>query len=287
MKFKNYLQVIVIAIFTFQQIHGASILFYWPFATYSHRISVWALVERLVDEGHNVTFLASHPPKSPNPKVTEVSSASGYAAMNFPDFVSLRFAGGVEAVDNSWRYYVDWGITLCDALLHDPKIIEWIHTSSFDLVVINGLFNDCGYGLAHKFKAPYIMYGTTAPFGWWSEAYGYPDENYPEMQFHYPEDMTFLQRVSNALRPLYWKFLRQYYLFPRLEAIFRETLNLTDAPSIEQMERNVSLIFVNTHVAEEFPRALPPSVIPIGGMHCKESVKPLPSVRSNKSSACR
>jgi glucuronosyltransferase len=278
MKLNNVLPVIVLAILIAKQVHSANILFYWPFASYSHRISVWPLVERLVQEGHNVTFFAAQPPKSPNPKVTEISAASGYAAVKLPDFVSLRFAGGMDAIDNSWSSYFDWGIKICNNLLNDSNIKEWIHKSTFDLVVINGLFNDCGYGLAHKFKAPYIMYGSSAPFGWWSESYGYPDENYPEMQFHYPEDMTFLQRVSNALRPLYWKFLRQYYMFPRLEAIFRDTLNLTDVPSIAQMERNVSLVFVNINVAEEFPRALPPSVIPIGGMHCKDTVKQLPVV---------
>jgi glucuronosyltransferase len=265
-------------IFIISQTYGANILFYWSISGYSHRISVWPLVERLTAVGHNVTFFSPLPPKVPNANVTEVSSASGFKNIAATDFVSARIHSGPKGIEALWSNYLDFGFSNCEGILSDPAVIDWVKRSSYDLVVINSLLNDCGYGFAHKFKARYIIYEPTSPFGWSNDAYGYPDENYPLMDYHYPAEMTFMQRVWNGLRPLYWQFFRHWYTFPRIEAILKEKLNISDMPPISEMEKNSSLSLLYSHFSEEFPRSLPPSVIPIGGMHCTDNIKPLNEV---------
>lgn len=47
-------------------------------------------------------------------------------------------------------------------------------------------------------------------------------------------------------------------------------------PDLEELAMSTSLVFVNQHFSFSGPRPLPPNVIEIGGIHIKESIKPLP-----------
>lgn len=261
-----------------------NILFFWAVSGTSHRITVWPLVEKLAENGHNVTFLGPLPSKKPNAKVHEIVLEGLLDKIGLGvDFVDARIQGGAPAISKLWSTYLDFPIKCCEFIVSDPALVDWINTSNYDLVVINAMMNDCAYGLVHKFKAPYIIYGTTHNFGWWSEAFGYPDENYPEFRFHYPENMNFLQSIHNALQPLYWQWSRHNYVFPQVEKILREGLNIPEMPSFVEIEQNVSLIFQNTHWSEEHPRSLPPLFVPIGGMHCVDDLKPLSKVIQDNS----
>jgi len=257
---------------------GANILFYWSISGMSHRISVWPLVEKLTQRGHNVTFLSPTVSKTPNPNVTEISSAFSFA-MKHVNYLEARIVEGPSSIQKIWNTYLDFVVANCDALLSDQSTLDWIKGSSFDLIVINSFLNECAFGLAHYYNAPYIMYGTTSPFIWWTEAYGYFDEVYPEFILQYPEEMSFLQKVRTALEPLYWQFSREWDTFPKIEKLLREKLNLVDLPRISEMERNASLLLLNSYFSEEYPRSFPPSVVQIAGMHCTDDRKPLSKVK--------
>ena len=70
---------------------------------------------------------------------------------------------------------------------------------------------------------------------------------------------------------LFLHFVKQYsckQYYPKLDELFQETLGMPGIPSVSELERDTSLIFVNTHCSEEFARSLPPLFVPVGGMHC-------------------
>lgn len=52
--------------------NGENILFFHPVSTYSHRISVWPLVKKLVEKGHQITFISPFDNKTPLPNVTDI-----------------------------------------------------------------------------------------------------------------------------------------------------------------------------------------------------------------------
>lgn len=107
-----------------------------------------------------------------HPNITELVPKDLFAnlGMNY-DPAEIRVREGPKAVQRLWPLYQQLGINLCLALANDPAIIDWANTASFDLVVINGFFNDCGYGFAYKFKAQTIVYGTSSLFQWWGEVF--------------------------------------------------------------------------------------------------------------------
>ena len=274
----------VLLFFTFTLLQSTSalnVLFFFPISTYSHRIPVWPLVEGLANKGHNVTFVSPYPPKEPNPKITE------FAPQEMVKFVVDNEEGPVafnmrknKEIDASWWVLPHWGTTLCEMFLSSTDTKEWLKSSKFDLIVIDGLFNDCGLGLAHHFKARHMAYVTSTLFMWNYDAYGIPHEAswIPDMQYHYSEEMTFTERFWTTVNGIMWALDREYSYFPKLGEILRKGLNSSDLPPLRDIERNVSLVLMNSHFSEEFPRALPPLVVPVGGMHIKESQKPLPKV---------
>ena len=48
-----------------------------------------------------------------------------------------------------------------------------------------------------------------------------------------------------------------------------QRLAFPDCPPLIEIEKNVSLVFTNTHPAFTYPRTLPPQVIEVGGIHCR------------------
>jgi UDP:flavonoid glycosyltransferase YjiC (YdhE family) len=96
------------------------------------------------------------------------------------------------------------------------------------------------------------------------------------MELFYPAEMTFPQRVKNALVPVVWYYYRQWFFYPRLEELTREKLRISDMPKFNEIERNNSLIFTNTQYGEEYARSLPPNVIAVGGIGYIDKRKALP-----------
>jgi len=273
---------------------SANILFFFQVSTYSHRIVVWPLVEALVDRGHNVTFHTIYHSKNPNPKVREFFPKSMQERMRErsaaePDVLgafmsarlqegrigTIRLSGGLPSV----------GLLLCQDFLDAPETDAFIKTEQFDLVVIDPLFNECGYGIAHRFGAKTIIFSTTHPFSWTTEALGVVQDTsiFSELHVSFQIPMNFLEKVFSTLfipGIHYWKL---WFYYPKLDAMFQKGFNDPHMPPIEELERRTSLVLFNSHFSEEEARSLPPMFVPIGGIHCdwahgKTNQKPMSTV---------
>ncbi|CAG7723240.1 unnamed protein product [Allacma fusca] len=72
-----------------------------------------------------------------------------------------------------------------------------------------------------------------------------------------------------------------YYL-PRAEAIGRDVFEFS-FPPLEQLVKNVDLLFLNDHFSSGNSIAYPPFIVPVGGMHVRESSGTLPKLSKIKS----
>lgn len=80
--------------------------------------------------------------KNPNPKIKEIiPKIDGLKAT---DFLALRTENGPKGSLILTYQLPFLGEMVCNQTLNDPAIIKWIDSSTFDLVVIDGLYNDCG-----------------------------------------------------------------------------------------------------------------------------------------------
>ncbi len=277
----TFLVLIVSCTLLAKTVNAANILFYFGMSTYSHRIIAWPLVEALVERNHTLTFFQPDKNKNPNPKVTEINPRID-GISNKVNFMVERLEMGHRRLLLSLTYRLPQiGANLCDMFLQDPKVVDWIKNNKFDLIVIDALFNECAYGIAHLHKAKVIIFGTSHPFGWMPDALGYPSETswLPELHFSFDLPLNFVNRVLVELSIMYFNVIR-HLSFPKVEKVLRERLNIPDMPSIPDMMANTSLMFTNTHFSEELARSHPPNVVSIGGMNCKgkSQLKAIPKV---------
>jgi len=266
-----------------------SILFYFGTSIYSHRVAVWPLVLELAEKGHKITFLS--PFKSselgsegrPHPNVYEYRPQSLKLFVREKeanksktrDVITARVKGFGDG-QAYWEGTLQNALEVCRVVFRSAEVQKWVEDSRFDLIVIDTPYNECALGLAFKLNIPHILYGTASLYMWHQEMFGLPDETswLPNYYYHFPTDMTFFQRLKNALVPLQWSYStnRVSYIMPQLESLMRKALNMSEMPKLDDLEKSTSLFLLNTHFTQEYPRSLPPFVVPVGGMHCEYAV---------------
>lgn len=267
------------------QSESAKVLFYFGSSVYSHKVAVWPLVLELSRKGHQITFLSPPfpsteslasglQPEIPNLTIFHPKALAVYSREKeedkSSDSITLRLKGFNDG-QTYWDNQLQRGLEICRVIFRSLEVQEWVEKVEFDLLVIDTPYNECALGLTYKFNAPHILFGTTSLYMWHQEMFGLPDETswLPNYYNHFPTEMNFFQRVRNALAPLQWFYStnRVSYIIPQMEKLMRRSLNLTDMPAFDELERSTSLFLLNTHYIQEYPRSLPPFIVAVGGMH--------------------
>ncbi|CAL8137642.1 unnamed protein product [Orchesella dallaii] len=272
---------VLLITFMGRPVSTANILFYGIVGSYSQRISTWPLIEALADKGHNVTYISSYDAKDPNPKIYDYAPKKWKEAMgSWEDQMSFFEVRKNKQMISMWFDIPSLGLLACDSLYSDPEFMNWVNSSSFDLIVVDALMNECAYGLVHMYKSKTIIFATSTPMGWYY-AFGFPDEtaSITECMFDFPagKDMSFVQRFINGMSPIVWQIFREYWYFPKLEEITRNGLGLSkeELPSFSEIERSANLVMLTSHYSLDYARSLPPNVINVGGITALGKTKPL------------
>lgn len=92
------------------------------------------------------------------------------------------------------------------------------------------------------------------------------------------EESTFIGRVFANIFFLTYHTVKTWIMHPQLVAMAGKYLGMTEIPPMQEMEANISLILMNSHFTEEYPRSFPPLVVSVAGMHIKNQSKALPKV---------
>ncbi|XP_037034451.1 UDP-glucosyltransferase 2-like isoform X2 [Bradysia coprophila] len=248
--------VICLAAALLPMVHSANIVFFFGVSSYSHRVAVWPLAEALAENGHNVSFISPYPAKNPNPKIF--------------DYVPNALKTWLDGIGDAINVFEDrktmsplmgnmmlpiYGKMMCEEIYKDEEYIQWVKRTKVDVVMLDALANDCGYGMAF----------------YWDETSWIPG-----MEIGIGNEMSFSQRTFNAVLPLFWYYYRTWFFFPKLYELTKDNLGITDLPNFEELERSTSLVFINTHYGEEYARSLPPNVVSVGGLGYTGKTKPLP-----------
>lgn len=106
--------------------------------------------------------------------------------------------------------------------------------------------------------------------------------SYPSNWDHYattPGELSFYQRLKNFIAV--WKYLLYYrtVIVNTHQAIARKHFG-DDIPDLNELEKNISLVFENQQIPMSFVKPNVPKVIGISGFHVKKKIDPLPTVRA-------
>ncbi len=151
---------------------------------------------------------------------------------------------------------------------------------AYDLVVVDGVLNDCVLPLIGVLRVPFIYHNCFAPTPWILAAVGSPLalHQFPNPGFSFTDEMTFYQRTLNSLSSVLGLVFRNRIILAVVDRVaYRMTNHSMTTPVKEIEDRYLSLVMTNIHHSINYHLPTSAAVVQIGGIHCVPA-KPLPEV---------
>ncbi|XP_015605149.1 UDP-glucuronosyltransferase 2B30-like [Cephus cinctus] len=268
MKFQYFLMLIGITFLSECPSGDAyRILGLFPLHGKSHFIMCNYLMKTLAARGHQVDVVSHFPLEKPVANYTDINISGSLPQIvnNLPFDVIQQFS----SIDLTYLTNIA-GLDICRLMDH-PEIQKIIRNPPqdppYDLVIHEMFAAECYLAFGHHLKVPVVGIITSVLFPWLNEPMGNPSNPAfvpsPFSDFQLP--MTFWQRVKNV-------FMENMmtYSFRKNTEIQNEIVKKhfgPDAPTVRELERNISLILVNSHFSFNNPRPLTPAVVEVGGLH--------------------
>jgi glucuronosyltransferase len=172
---------------------------------------------------------------------------------------------------------MDYLENACNAVFDSKQFQDTLKNGKFDLVVVDIMLNYCMLGVIPHFKAPSIYLTTMAATTNTVEPLGtrLPPSFVPSTFLDLTDRMNFFERLLNFSFNIFMEIMGRMFFLPRFEKIFQSKLGIDT--KINEIDKNVSLVLVNSHFTLTYPRPYLPDVVEVGGMHAKPA-KTLPKV---------
>lgn len=152
----------------------------------------------------------------------------------------------------------------------------------FDLVISEQFFQESWLMFAHKYNAPIVTISTYGYSDFMDRAMGIltPWSYVPHMLLDYEDNMNFFQRAYNVFLSTLDYTIREFYYLPKQNDIAREFFvdierQRGPLPSVQSLEKSISVILVNSHPTLAKPRPSMVGLVDIAGAHIRPP-KPLP-----------
>lgn len=262
-------------------VHSAKILGVFNFPSISHQLVFQPIWKELSLRGHEVTVLTPNPLKDPSlTNLTEIDLSFQYKT-----FEKLMMRLSTKGT-NHWSMMSNFATGITEnvrELLFSDTILNFINdnTSSYDVVLVEAV-DPAAYAFAAKFGCPVIGISSLSVSNPTHEAYGNPTHPtlHPDMVTPYHGgDLGFFEKVDAVLFDLYERYVYNYRLIPTINSIVKETFG-KHYPDVRDVQKEMSLLFLNTNPIIHGTRPYGPNVIEIGGGMNIKPKKPLPPVKS-------
>lgn len=264
----------------------------------SHYIVISSLMRELAHRGHEVTvitafkentsienyeeiFMENSLPDAMKSKINQMFTSiyttfkkkieifvSDVRFNNFMNYNNLPFWSAISIV-----YEISTNFT--KSTTTNEKFHKFLREDRhFDVIIANLFVGDALLALGQYYNAPVIAFSTTVPSKWTSDLVGLSQfsSHIPNIVSGFPDKMNFSQRLRNSLAYWFEDIVTELYYRPKQQKLLEEYWpNKTDVPRLEQVLRNMSLVFVNSHVTYTTPQPIAPNLIEVGGIHVNES----------------
>ncbi|KAL1516685.1 hypothetical protein ABEB36_000565 [Hypothenemus hampei] len=258
---------------------AANILAILPTASFSHQEPFRPLWRELVKRGHNLTLVTTDPMKESLKNFQEIDMSYAYEYLKNYRAVDLAINDSVSNYDKG----VAVKRAINDAYIHffrSPEGQNLIHNkrdNKFDLLMVEANLPAMTV-FSWWYQIPFIGLSTLDCSTQFHESVGNyhhpvitPDGN---IYIENPDKPNFWERLNSFIYSFFYKliFLFRVYPFDRamLQKFFGETV-----PHVQDIQNNVSMLFIATNPIFHNARPLMPNTITIGnGMQLTEQ-KPL------------
>ncbi len=253
-----------------ESVDGAKILSFSFMSSKSHKITYEPLLRELARRGHQVTVLSPLSSKNETNFVNIPTVDPAVVFSSVPNFFEMKQSMSplVAAIFNPFLMMRDLMTPVCE-LGYALPIINKVLEEKWDLIFFTPLFNECLYGLIHKLNTTAILYTQTTVPTWIADNLGSPNppSHVSSMLVGYEERMTLRERMFNTFRSVFDYAIMNWYYFPAMEATYRKAFNDPQMPGIKEIEKNVSIVLMNSQISFSSPRPYLSDMIEVGGLH--------------------
>lgn len=266
----------IIVISLLGEISAYSILAILPVKSKSHNAFASAVMENLAQKGHNVTVFTVFP-----------------KLQNLPSYHEIDIGHCIDPIHDEFHnidYMVNAGVhklaqTVQKIFTPHPEQLKtckpfqnlFDSSSQFDLLITQPFGSDVFAVLSHKLNVPLInVFSLPTIYPQLAERMG-SMSNPSIVPSIYLQSQNFIN-FFNRIRNLYHYFVLMLYINSRKNdnEISQDWLG-PGVPPLEDITKNTSLIFTNSHFSFTPLIPQPPGVVEIGGIHIKHARK-LPEV---------
>ncbi|KAG5670630.1 hypothetical protein PVAND_000878 [Polypedilum vanderplanki] len=268
-------------------IFGFKVLGILPFGSKSHFAIGHAILKSLAEAGHNVTSISPYPLKEPMENYKDISTED-YVEVFFKNNAVNMFAFENTPIVNKIMelIFIYWinrnGNEVVKYHAVHPKVIEFMNTyEKFDICFMEIFNYDALLGIAEHVGCKVISYTTTAVVKWADDMTGNvsPPSYVPRPYVQYSDKMSFRERLMNTFYAHIEDIVYEFIIKPNQRRLYEKYFpNATK--TFDEMYKDTSMIFMNTHISLTAPRPYLPSFVEIGGIHI-QPVKKLPKVFQN------
>ncbi|OXU22681.1 hypothetical protein TSAR_000187 [Trichomalopsis sarcophagae] len=254
---------------------GYRILAIFPFDGKSHFGVLNSVVKDLASGGHQVDVMSNFPPKESFPNLTHIVTLPVAGAQSRIDY-NLIFYPEKEA---NWLH--DKKRRMCD-FLGLPKVAELIRNPPtnppYDLLLVHVLTGyQCLAAIGYKWNIPVVGVVTTTLYAQMHHIIGNP-LNLALTTSHfgfYKKKLDFWDRVHNVVQT--YRVISKFYGYAKDQDYYIKKHLGNDMPSYRQLEKNMALMFTNSHYTYHGVTPKTPGLIEIGGINIKNDTSELPA----------
>ncbi|XP_055838430.1 UDP-glycosyltransferase UGT5-like [Episyrphus balteatus] len=286
MNFRKYFSIFFVLLLTASYSNGARILAAFVFPGKSHTMMYNAIIKELLQRGHEVTLITNFPQGNLLSNYKEVQIPvydffkdikEHFGAKSHFDLTKLTMTGFMKMLDII-------GEKATEHALQQPNVQEIFNRTDtndvYDLLLVSQFYQEAFLTLGLKYNVPIVTSSTLGYENFMSHMMGIiqPWSFVPHGFLPYDDRMDFVERVTNSIASLYEDLHREYIYLPKHDALVKKYLSHLPIkfPKMSEMERNVSLILLNSHAPITTPRPTITGMVPVGGLHIYPP-KPLPA----------
>lgn len=277
----SFHKVILLVIILFQitdnnSANAIRILGLFPHPAISHFRFFQPILRGLADIGHDVTVVGLFKHENPPNNYRDVTIPGEILtnAIGLQDdwFVNRRKYGHRYEM----KFVYEWGKEACINAYNSSGLQDILRRKEqYDIILMEHFNTDCMMGVAWHLQAPVIALSSCALTPWHYDRMGNPHiPSYISSLFQSTaEKMTFSERFWNFLDVHSLNYAYSKITEPYTNDMLKKQFG-NEIPSINEMNKKTSLMFVNQHYSLSGSKPLSPAVIELGGIHI-EKPRPL------------
>lgn len=255
------------------KVESYRILAIFPLAFKSHNIFFMSFMNGLAKKGHQVDVISYYEHKNPHKNyktVINLRNLSYDHPVTEFETIEQPIAIVADIVVFSKDYY---GVNVCNLMAHEElqKFLRNPPTNpSYDIVITEGLSTNCYYGIGPFLNIPIVVLSACLELAPKSIIMGNPQSTafYPSLYYKRFGIKTFWDRMENTLKSLINSYRYMSYT-ENQSAAMKKHLG-PNIPTVREVEKMVSLFFINTFYTLHGVRPIIPEFIEVGGLHIEE-----------------